>query len=254
MGVSAFLIVTNEEKRIPAALDSLQWADELIVVDGGSIDRTREICCQKGAQVYQRQFDNFEDQRNYALSLVNQEWVFFIDADEVVTKELAAEIKSVVVRRDNCAGYFIPRRNRFLGQSLRFGRQGNERLLRLFRKQGAKFCGLVHETVQVDGTVFQLNNFIDHFGTEGLTQYQHKLKLYIDLEITKIISSGNVPSLFKSVFFPIARWIQNFILLGGFIDGRAGFLYHSLSCYYDWAKYLGARRYIKQQSHGKHKQ
>jgi len=245
MGLSAFLIATDEEHRISKALDSLQWADELIVVDGGSRDRTQEICKGKGAKVYQRMFDNFEQQKNYALSLVNHEWALSIDADEVVTPSLAEEIKHIINQDQQHAGYLIKRRNRFLGKCLRFGRQGSEYILRLFCKRGAKFSGLVHETVQVDGSVGHLKNFIDHFGTENLDEYNEKLKLYIELEITKIISLGNFPSLFKSIFFPPTKWVLDYLLFGGFLDGQSGFLYHTLSCYYGWTKNFRAREYMK---------
>src|SRR3989338_991948 len=135
MGVSAVIIALNEEKKIGRAIDSIQWADEIVVVDSGSSDRTIEICKEKGVCLTERTFDNFASQKNYAISLAKQEWVLSIDADEVVTPQLAKEIRSAIALPENIiAGYRFRRRNYFLGKLLRFARLGHESVLRLFRK------------------------------------------------------------------------------------------------------------------------
>lgn len=241
MGVSAFLITLNEEKKIARALDSVSWTDERIVVDSGSSDRTLEICRSKGAKVFTRKFDNFENQKNYALSLTKQEWVLSIDADEIVTPSLAAEIQEVI-RRDNAhSAYWIKRLNYFLGHPLHFGRQGKDQVLRLFQKNRGRFVGIVHEVVQINGSIGNLQGVLEHYGTETLTEYRTKLNLYTDLEAARIISERRVPSFLKALCFPPAQWILNYLFLGGFLDGRSGFFYHGLSCYYGWLKNFKTR-------------
>lgn len=253
MGVSAFLITLNEENRIGRTLDSLKWTDEQVVVDAGSSDHTVAICRMKGAQVYHRPFDHFDAQKNYALSLTNQKWVLSIDADEVVTPALMQEIKKVVAENGPYTGYLIRRRNHFLGRPLRFGNQRREKILRLFHKQGAKFVGIVHETVHIDGSIGTLENVLEHFGTETIDDYYVKLKLYIDLEVNQIIASGCPPSLAKAILFPPAKWTLEYVFLGGFLDGWIGLLYHGLSCYYGWLKNFKAFCQMKRISRGEEK-
>ena len=163
-----------------------------------------------------------------------------IDADEVVTPELALEIKKAVAESGPYEGYLIRRRNHFLGRPLRFGSQGRERILRLFRKKSGRFVGIVHEIVHIEGLVGTLKNTLEHYGTETLDDYYIKLKLYTDLEATRIISRKHSRSLLRAIFFPPARWVLDYIFLGGFLDGRIGLLYHGLSCYYGWLKNLKA--------------
>jgi glycosyltransferase involved in cell wall biosynthesis len=246
MGISAILIACNEVGRIGKALDSVSWCDEQIVVDGGSADETVDICKGKGAKVYQRRFDNFADQKNYALSLAQQEWVLSLDADETVSPELKQEIISTVISPNNrCDGYYLKRRNYFLGKVLRFGGQGNEPVLRLFRKRYGKFQGIVHERVMIEGIVGELKNSLEHTSTQTLEEYYAKLRLYTDLDAQRMISDGKLPSVARFVLYPFAKWFVNYVLCGGFLDGRRGFLYHALSCYYGWLKNFKARSRMK---------
>lgn len=242
MGISAFLITYNEERKIGRTLDSLRWTDEQCVVDSDSSDHTVEICRSKGAYVSHRLFDNFAQQKNFALSLAIHEWVLSIDADEIVTSELANEIRQKVTSESPVCGYRIKRRNYFLRKPLKFAGQGNDYPLRLFRKAKGKFVGIIHETVSVDGPIGTLNGLLEHYGTETLTEYLGKLKLYTSLEAERMSTEGRTPSVPKAFILPILKWFRNYIFLGGFLDGRSGFLYHSLSCYYDWLKNVKALR------------
>ena len=236
MGISAFLITYNEESKIGRALDALRWTDEQIVVDGGSSDQTVEICRSKGTKVFQRKFDNFADQKNYALSLASHEWVLSIDADEVVSPQLALEIQTVLSSQSVHSAFRFHRQNRFLGKRLRFGRQGNEWITRLFRKEKGRFLGVVHEIVQINGSVGKLKGVLEHYGTESLEAYFSKLNLYIPLEVARMSDAHYKPSVIKAAFAPLIRWFVDYVLFGGFLDGRSGFLYHALSCYYGWLK------------------
>lgn len=240
MKISVFLIVSNEEDKIERTLEALKWADERVVVDGGSKDRTVEICRRMGAQVHLRHFDNFANQKNHALSLCQGEWALSIDADEIVSPELACEIKETIHSPDPLSGYYIPRSNYFLGRPLRFSGQ-RENVLRLFQKGNGKFVGAVHETVQLNGPVGALRHPLYHYGTRNLGDYFRKLNLYTDLEAKRFAEEKKIPSLFKALLFPPAKWVLNYLFYGGFLDGRSGFFYHVLTCYYDWVKNWKAR-------------
>ena len=212
MAISAFLIVFNEEKRLSRSIASLDWVDEIVVVDGGSADRTAEICKNAGVQLFPRPFDNFANQKNYALSLTRHEWVLSIDADEIVPPVLAKEIETKVRESPNSIqGYFIKRRNYFLGKPLRFGRQGNEKILRLFRKESGVFVGDVHELVRVRGNTGVLENTFDHFGTQNFSEYFEKLRLYTSLEANRLIQENRVPSHLEAALKPPTKWVLNYI-------------------------------------------
>ena len=241
MPISAFLITLNEEERIASALDLLKWTDEQIVVDGGSADRTCAIATDKGAKVYRRPFDNFENQKNYALSLARHEWVLSVDADESVPPALGQEIQNTIASPGALDGYYLKRVNYFLGTPLRFGGQNNERVLRLFRKSRGTFHGIVHEEVSISGPVGNLKNVLIHKSTATLSDYYRKLHAYTDLESNRMVAEGRIPSVLKTVFFPPGKWLVNYIFRGGFLDGRSGFFYHGLSCYYGWLKNFKAR-------------
>ena len=254
MSISAFLIVLNEEKKIVRTLESLKWADEIVIVDGGSIDHTVNLCKENGAKVFNRPFDNFANQKNYAVSLTQHEWVFSIDADEIVTKELAEEIKQAATPDNPHNAYQMKRINYFLGKRLRFGSQGSEWVLRIFRKKSAKFKGIIHETVQSEGKVGKLNHSLLHYSTETLKDYSKKLDLYVALEVRQMMETQNFPSLFKILFSPPAKWVKDYVLLGGLLDGQTGLLYHSLSCYYNWLKnfkgYFAKQKFANNIPHG----
>jgi len=164
-----------------------------------------------------------------------------LDGDEWVPPSLGQEIRAVAHPGNPVAGYWISRHNYFLGKPLRFGPQGQERLLRLFRKKLGGFVGMVHETVRVNGPVGTLKHGLEHEGTRTLGDYWIKLNLYTDLEAASMMQGGSKPSWLKTVFFPPGKWVLNYLFLGGFLDGWNGFLYHGLSCYYDWLKNFKAR-------------
>lgn len=236
MEISAFLIVLNEENKIGAVLDSLQWTNERIVVDSGSVDRTVEICKLRNAVIFYRAFDHFEAQKNYALSLAKYPWVISVDADEIVSAALASAICKTISSNPQASGYKVHRKNYFLGKPLQFGGQGKEYLLRVFRRDKGKFSGLVHEQVIVDGTIGVLDGILEHHGTATLPDYFRKFNLYIELEVNRMIQENRVPNYVTAFCRPPLKWVINYFFRAGFLDGWHGFLYHILSCWYDWTR------------------
>src|SRR5438552_783264 len=163
--LSAFLIVKNEARDLPACLESLKGlADEIVVVDDESSDRTMDLARQSGAKVFSRKLDGFGSQKQYALEQCSRDWALSIDADERVTPPLWQELAQLLAKPEGPVGYYVPRRMYFLGQRLRFGGVGRDRVLRFFRRDRGRFSPReIHETVAVDGPVGELKNPLDHF-------------------------------------------------------------------------------------------
>lgn len=235
--VSAVIITLNEESRIERCLHSLDWADEIIVVDGGSRDQTCERASQYTSRIYRRSFDNFSNQKNYGIEQARTEWIFSIDADEEVTAGLRESIVRLMRGHSHKNGFYVRRTNILFGRVLRFGGQGREKVLRLFRKGKGRFVQPVHEKVVVEGEVGELEGELLHYSTASLDVYFKKLEQYTALEAQWLEELQTQPSLYKRWLKPGLRFLYNYFFRLGVLDGRAGFVYHVLAAYYDFVKY-----------------
>jgi glycosyltransferase involved in cell wall biosynthesis len=234
--ISVAIIAKNEEKRLPAALESAKWADEIVVVDAQSNDRTAEIARSYGAKVFERPFDNFAEQKNYAVSCASKPWVFSLDADERISKTLAEELRRHAQDSQARAGYFVRRNNYFFGRCLKHGGQGEDKQMRLFRKDRARYHNVVHEEVSIDGSTGILNEKLAHYSCDDLEDYFRKFMHYTDLEARQAREQG-VPFRWHNLLLkPWARFFYTYIWKGGFWDGYQGFLFHSFSAFYAFVK------------------
>ncbi|HPN73330.1 MAG TPA: glycosyltransferase family 2 protein [Candidatus Omnitrophota bacterium] len=236
MGISAVIIALNEEKKLQECLRSVAWADEVIVVDSGSSDRTIEVARSGGAKTFSREFDDFSSQKNFAVKQAAGEWIFSLDADEIVTEALAAEIKRAL-SSDKYDGYFIPRSNIIFGREMRYGGHQNDRHLRIFRKEKGAFTGLVHEKVEIKGCAGCLTNPILHYSTASKEEYIKKLDLYTDLEAFNMRDRGQVVKPYRLFLKPAWTFLKRYFIQMGFLDGKEGFDFYSLCAYYDYLKY-----------------
>ncbi len=234
--LSAVLIVKNEEKKLESCLASLRWADEIIIVDTHSTDRTLEIASRYTDKIYQRDFDEFSAQKNFAVEQASGEWILSVDADERVSPELRDAIIKVLEKGTGYDGFMVKRRNIIFGKSLRFAGQRSEKILRLFRKGGGLFEQPIHEKVAVNGPVGELAGELVHESITDLKEYFEKLNLYTDHEARLMRSRGIRPNFVDLYLKPAARFFYFYILRLGFLDGYAGFLYHGLSSYYAFLK------------------
>ena len=153
MGLSAILIVKNEEKNIQGCLESLRFADEIIVVDSGSSDRSMALARPLATQVVSRVFDDFGSQKNFALGLTTQDWILSVDADEHVSEELQQEIRATITQPDAHPAYAISRRTNFFERDFTASGLQDDAPVRLFRREKVFFKNPVHEIVQVDGKI-----------------------------------------------------------------------------------------------------
>jgi glycosyltransferase involved in cell wall biosynthesis len=237
MKLSAIIIAKNEERDLPACLDSLRGlADEIILVDGFSTDRTREIGALAGARVLSRAWDGYGPQKQFALEQATGDWVLNVDADERVTPPLAAEIRSILAGDPAADGYEIPFQLFFLGRRLRFGRGAREVHLRLFRRDKARYpARSVHEGVEVEGRVGRLAGSVEHHSYRDFSEYLKKCDEYTALLAAKKRAAGIRFSAWMNFRLPWEFFVR-YVARGGFLDGNAGFAYAALSAVYSWLK------------------
>jgi glycosyltransferase involved in cell wall biosynthesis len=239
--LSVAIVTLNEEANLPRTLASVAWADEIVVVDSGSTDATREIAQSHRARCVTEPWRGFAAQKNFALSLCTSEWVLSLDADETVSPELAASIqKAIAVVASNTA-YTLPRRNLFLGRWMRHGGYYPDQKLRLFPRGQAAFQETpVHETVVFAGYVETLDGDLLHDAYPTLTSYLDHMQRYSTLGAGIAVERGRTGrsalSFLNSVLLnPLATFFYNYILRAGFLDGREGLLLHLYhSAYVSW--------------------
>jgi glycosyltransferase involved in cell wall biosynthesis len=239
--ISVALIVRDEESNIEDCLDEVKWADEIVIVDSGSIDQTMVKARKYTDKIYSIPFVNFSEQKNNVLARCSGDWIFLIDADERVGKALADEIRSVVqANAQEDAVYAVKRLTWFFRRRLRFSGTQEDAPIRLFPRGKVRYEQPVHEEIKTDLPVRCLEHAMDHYSTPDLAHYKRKLKLYVALEIEFFKKSGRKVRFYDFLLRPPAKFIYLYFLKLGILDGRAGFLYALLSSYYDFLKFWGA--------------
>lgn len=238
MGLSVVMIVKNEEKNIVECLESVSFADEIVVVDSGSEDRTQELVTAKVGNVYARSFDDFASQKNYALSLAAQDWVLSLDADERVTHELKDEILRVIKTQGGPNAHAILRRTNLFGRDFVASGLQNDAPVRLFRRGFAHFVNPVHEVLKVEGQTGRLKAALRHVSFQTVREHMEKMQLYTSLEAEKAVRTGRVSGVLHIFLRPIYRFLSIYVLKQGFRDGYAGFCYAVLSGFYEGVRWL----------------
>ncbi len=240
MKLTAIVLTLNEEENISDCLAALSWADELLVVDSGSTDKTVEIAQKCGARVIRHPFTDFASQRNFALRQATGDWVLFIDADERVSAELKMEIQqaiSVDSSEANLFVYEIPFHTYFLGKRMRFGDAMRDFHARLFPGLSAFWENPVHEQIATALPRKRLKNAVAHLTTKNWAHYKMKIERYVPNELRNMKSQNMRPSLLKAVFMPFFRFMQLYLFKLGILDGITGFQYAILSAYYTGLKH-----------------
>ncbi len=222
--VTAVVLTLNEAEHLPDCLKSLGWVGHLLVVDSGSTDQTAEIAARAGARVVTQQFRDFAEQRNFALSLVTTPWVLFVDADERVSPELAAEVCRATAA--GYAGYWVPRKNLILGRWVRGGGWWPDYQLRLFRVGLGRYDPdwPVHEVVRIEGPVGRLENPLVHINYTTVGEVFAKQAQYARLEALRLARRGVRPRLHRFITFPVREFYRRFVSLRGYRDGWVGLL------------------------------
>lgn len=237
--LTAFLIVRNEERDLPGCLDSLRGvADEIVVVDSRSTDRTRDIAVAHGARVIEKDFAGFGPQKQFALEQSTGDWVLNIDADERLTPELGKEIKTVLAGEPPRNGFYLPYQNIFLGRRLRFGGHWSESHLRLFRRDKGRYAGReIHEGIEVAPPHGRLRGAVRHESYRDFGEYLEKCNRYTGLIARDKRRRGKRFRVWHHLRLPW-EFFARYVLKLGFLDGHAGFVYAALSSFYAWLKFV----------------
>lgn len=229
MKISAIIICTNEEDNIEECLKSVsghkEIIDEIVVIDGGSTDNTREIALKYTDKFYENKWEGYSKQRTFSLTKANNDWIFSLDADERCTPELMSEMKTrLEADSGKYAGYDMPRRSFFLGKWIKHAGWYPDRKMRLFRKDKVKLSdNLVHERYIVDGDIGSLEKPILHYTVTSITDFMEKVNAYSTLSAREKANtkSASYPVLF---FRPFFSFFREFVLRGGFLDGVHGLM------------------------------
>ena len=238
--ISVVVLTKNEVKNIQACLESVAWADELVVIDDFSKDKTGQIAQKMGARVYRRRLENnFAAQRNFGLKKAKGDWVLFLDADERISPMLSQEIQTAV-KKTSAAGFYLRRRDWMWGKELKHGESGQVKLLRLARKGAGEWQRRVHETWQIAGKVEKLKNPIIHYPHPTLNKFLQHLNFHSSLHAKAHQEAGNKPALWRILVMPVGKFCQNYLFRFGFLDGQVGFIVALLMSFHSflaWSKF-----------------
>jgi len=227
------VLTRNEARHIAACLATLGFADLVVLSDSFSDDGTVEIARAAGATVFQRPFDNFAGQRNATLDAVDAEWVFFVDADERITPELAVEVRRVIAERPE-VGWWVPRHNFIAGHQVRHGGFYPDYQLRLLRRGRARYDPdrPVHEVVLLDGPAGYLQNPMIHYNYATWAQFHAKQRRYARMESRILRERGVRPWPHKFVRQPLREFWRRYVTLEGYKDGWVGLKLAALLGFY----------------------
>jgi glycosyltransferase involved in cell wall biosynthesis len=228
------VITLDEAERLRACLESVAWADEIVVVDAESRDKTTQIAREFTERVIVRPWPGFAAQKNFALEQATGDWVLSLDADEEVSAELREEIRSLLVARPATPdGYAVPRRNIFWGKWVRHGGLYPDWQVRLFRRGRARFVArAVHESVQVDGPVGRLVSPLLHRSYRDVSDFLARADRYSTLAADEWLRSGRRAGPLDLVLRPLGRFLGMYVLRLGVLDGWRGLLLATLYAYY----------------------
>lgn len=228
----------NEEANLGACLESVSFAGEILVVDSYSTDGTVAIAREHGARVLQRVFDNFARQKNWAIPQASHEWILLIDADERVTPALGDEIASLLREGPRHDGYWIRRDNYFLGRRMRHCGWGGDRVIRLVRRDVARFEDRqVHEALALPGPIPVLRYPLEHYSFRSFAQYWRKIQMYSERGASQAYARGKRAGPLSIIGRPLGRFLKMYVLKLGVLDGAHGLVLSMLGAFSVYLKY-----------------
>lgn len=240
--ISAYMITFNNERTVENALKSLHWADEIIVIDSFSNDKTPEIAQKYTTEFSQQKFLGFQKQYQRAAKECSNNWRFFLDADEEVTEELANSIKNAIDEQEKQPeserkfGFFGNRRNFYLGRWINYGSWKSDRELRLYHKNHGDWTPGLHSCLEVNGETETLDGFIHHFPYADISAQLATIDKYSSISAQDMLETGKKVSFTKLFFNPPFRFFRDYILKKGFRDGFAGFVIAGCTAFYVFIK------------------
>ena len=238
MKLTVTVITYNESAHIAAALQSVTWADEIIVVDSGSTDATVDIARARGTRVIVREWPGYSAQKNFAADQASNDWVLSMDADERVTPALAAEIRELLRRGPTAPGYRIRRVTNYLGRWIRSTDWFPDYQLRLYDRRRGRWNGLtIHESFRLtEGQPAKLHGELEHYAYRDIAHHLSKINAYTTLVAEQWHEGGRRTNVVAIAIHPWLAFLRNYVLRAGFKDGALGFIISVLNSYYVFLK------------------
>ncbi len=235
--LTAIIPTGNEEHNIEAVLRSVSFADEILVVDSFSTDKTVELAKPLATNIIQREYGNSASQKNWAIPQAKHEWILLVDADERVTPELQKEIKNILKTETEKDAFWIYRQNHFMGQKLNYSGWQGDKVIRLFRRDKCKYEKKhVHAEILVDGKTGFLKNKLEHFTYKNLQHFLNKSDRYSTWSAKDRLKKTDKVTAFHLFWKPVFGFFKNYVLRLGFLDGKVGLIIAM-----DYANYLYIR-------------
>jgi glycosyltransferase involved in cell wall biosynthesis len=242
MKITATIITLNEERNIARSIESLRCADEILIVDSGSVDRTVELAQNLGVRVIEAGWRGFAAQKNWAAEQASHDWILSLDADEALSEALEAEIWNLKKTGPRYDAYTMPRLARYLGRWILHSGWYPDRKVRLYQRGKAKWVGeFVHESVNVDGRIGHLDSNILHFTCESLSEHVKTLDKYTTLAAQEIAARRMAVPLARLIVDPPWTFVKSYFLQCGFLDGLEGLTIAYMAAFYTFLKYSKAR-------------
>ncbi len=235
---AAVVLTKNEERHIGPCLDSLAWAERRVVFDSFSADGTCDVARARRAEVIQHPFENYAAQRNAAMDAVETDWIFFVDADERATPELAGELMMVIGEPGNVTGWYVPRDNYLFGKLTRGAGYWPDYQMRLLRRGAARYERPASEIAKLDGPSGHLKNPLTHYNYESIAQFHAKQQFRIDFEATILFRQGIRPKFYTRYTQMGRHFWWRFVTLHGYRDGWHGLRLSVLLAYYFGYRYM----------------
>jgi glycosyltransferase involved in cell wall biosynthesis len=248
--LSVIVIALNQEDNIVQCLETVRWADEIVIVDSGSRDRTLELARGFTDRIFTIDWPGFGAAKNYALDQARGDWIFSLDTDERVSEALRDEIISTVQGKSSYTGYRLPRKNYFGGRWVRYLGWYPDYTLRLFRRDQGRFRErAVHEEVVVDGPVGVLQTPLDHYSYTGVSEYLARQDHYARLAAQEMLKEGRMPKAGELFWRPLSHFFKLYVLRLGFLEGRLGYTLSVLGSLYNFLKYYYLRELLQEANH-----
>jgi glycosyltransferase involved in cell wall biosynthesis len=227
--LTAIIPTYNEAHHIVAAIKSLDFADEIMIVDSLSTDNTVELAKPLSTTILQREYENSASQKNWAIPQAKHEWILLLDADERITPELKEEVIEILKSNTDISGFWIHRINHFMGKRIRFSGWQGDKVIRLFKRDECRYEEKhVHAEIITKGEVGKLKNVISHNTFVSLEAMQNKLDRYAQWQAKDYDGRTGVITPYHTVFKPFVRFIKHYLIQLGILDGKVGYVISSL--------------------------
>jgi glycosyltransferase involved in cell wall biosynthesis len=236
--ITAIIPTLNEEIHIEDAIKSVGFADEIIVIDSFSTDKTIELAEKHQVKIIKRKFDDFSSQKNFAIEQAKNDWIYILDADERVTPKVELEILEAVKNPKDFVGFYVRRSFYFAGKKIKYSGWQRDKVVRLFLKKQCKYQGVVHETIKATGELGFFKNKIDHFGYRDYNHFISKIHQYGELKSKELYAKGRTVNAYHLIIKPPFRIFTHFILRKGFLDGYAGLVLSTTQGYAVLTRYI----------------